>query len=40
MQILHISEESLGRVERALDQLNGGKYKLKDKEHYKETGNR
>jgi len=38
MQVLHMSQESQTRIEAALSELRGGKYKLRDAKSYKDGG--
>jgi len=40
MQVLHMSQESQNRAESALNELRGGKYKVKDVKSYKDQGQR
>ena len=40
MQILHMSEDSQTRVVKALAELHGGQYQMKNAKSYKDTGHR
>ena len=40
MQILHMSEDAEKRIEKTLNELHGGQFKLRGAESYRDSGSR